>query len=156
MDEQTRILSAAERLDWLRLIRSENVGPRTFFRLLERFGSAAAALAALPELARRGGRERPIVICAKAHAEREAEAAAKLGCTLLAAIEPGYPRWLAAIDDAPPVLAVRGNPSLLGRPMVGLVGARNASLNGWWWPRGWRGASTRRRTKARWPPARWR
>ena len=130
MDEPTRILSSLERLDWLRLIRSENVGPRTFFRLLERFGSAAAALAALPELARRGGRERPITICAKAQAEREVEAAGRLGCTLIAAIEPAYPRWLAAIDDAPPVLALRGNPSLLSRPMVALVGARNASLNG--------------------------
>jgi DNA processing protein len=130
MDEPTRALSATERLDWLRLIRSENVGPRTFHRLLERFGGAAAALAALPELARRGGRERPIAVCPRPAAEREMEAAARLGCTLLAAIEPGYPRWLAAIDDAPPVLAVRGNPSLLGRPMVAVVGSRNASLNG--------------------------
>ena len=130
MDESTQTLSASERLDWLRLIRSENVGPRTFYRLLERFGSAAAALAALPDLARRGGRERPITVCPKAAAEREVEAAAKLGCTLLAAVEPAYPRWLAATDDAPPVLAVRGNPSLLERPMVALVGARNASLNG--------------------------
>ena len=88
MDENTRTLSAAERLDWLRLIRSENVGPRTFFRLIERFGTAGAALAALPELAKRGGRARPIAICPKATAEREAEAAARLGCTLLAAMEP--------------------------------------------------------------------
>ncbi len=130
MDVPLRSLSAAERLDWLRLIRSENVGPRTFFRLLDRFGTAAAALAALPELARRGGRARPIVVCAKAAAERELAAAEHLGCTLLAAIEPAYPRWLAGTDDAPPILAVRGNASLLTRPMVAVVGARNASLNG--------------------------
>lgn len=126
----TRTLSAAERLDWLRLIRSENVGPRTFIRLLERYGSAARALAELPELAKRGGRARPIIVCPKATALRELEAADKLGCTVLAACEPGYPRLLAAIDDAPPVLYARGNPSLLGQSMIAMVGARNASVNG--------------------------
>jgi DNA processing protein len=130
MSEASRILSPQERLDWLRLIRSENVGPRTFVRLLERFGSAAAALAALPELAKRGGRARPIVICPKDAAEREMAAALDIGCTVLAACEPGYPRYLAAIDDAPPILYARGNASLLTRPMVAMVGARNASVNG--------------------------
>ncbi len=130
MDEAPRTLSAAERLDWLRLIRSENVGPRTFQRLIERYGTAAAALAALPELARRGGRAKPIAVCPRAGAERELEAAERLGAVALAAVEPTYPRWLAAIDDAPPILYARGNPSLLTRPMVGMVGARNASING--------------------------
>lgn len=130
MDEQTRKLSAAERLDWLRLIRSENVGPRTFRRLLDRYGSAGAALAALPELAKRGGRARPIVVCAKGVAEAELETAERLGAVALGWGEPGYPRALAAIDDAPPVLYARGNPSLLGKPMVAMVGARNASING--------------------------
>ena len=130
MDAQTQILSAAERLNWLRLIRSENVGPRTFFRLLERFGTVSAALEALPERAKRGGGKRPIAVCPRAVAEREMAAAEKMGCTLLATVEPNYPRWLAGIDDAPPVIAVRGNPSLLNRPMVAMVGARNASLNG--------------------------
>ncbi|MBF0324650.1 DNA processing protein DprA [Magnetospirillum moscoviense] len=130
MSEATRTLSPQERLDWLRLIRSENVGPRTFIRLLERFGSASAALAALPELAKRGGRARPIIICPKDVAEREMEAALALGCTVLAACEPGYPRYLAAIDDGPPILYARGNASLLTRPMVAMVGARNASVNG--------------------------
>jgi len=130
MDEPARTLSAAERLDWLRLIRSENVGPRTFFRLIDRFGSAAAALAALPDLAKRGGRERPIAICPKDVATRELEAGRHLGAEALAACEPAYPRWLAAIDDPPPVLWVRGSTSLLTRPMVAMVGARNASING--------------------------
>ncbi|MBI5164669.1 MAG: DNA-protecting protein DprA [Magnetospirillum sp.] len=130
MDESTRPLSASERLDWLRLIRCENVGPRTFFRLLERFGSAAAALAALPDLARRGGRRGPLAICPRAAAERELETAAALGAVALAACEPGYPRWLAATEDAPPLLYAGGNPSLLTRPMVAVVGARNASING--------------------------
>ncbi|HSV28532.1 MAG TPA: DNA-processing protein DprA [Candidatus Omnitrophota bacterium] len=130
MDEKTHPLSASQRLDWLRLIRSENVGPRTFFRLLERYGTAAAALAALPELAKRGGRTRPITVCTKGVAERELEAAEQVGAIPLAAIEPNYPRWLAATDDAPPILYVRGNPSLLTRSMVAMVGARNASVNG--------------------------
>ncbi len=130
MDENRRNLTPAERLDWVRLIRSENVGPRTFRRLLERFGTASAALAALPELARRGGGKRPIVVCPKATAEAELEVAQKLGAHVLAWGEDAYPRHLAAIDDAPPVLYARGNPSLLGRPMVAMVGARNASVNG--------------------------
>lgn len=126
----TRTLSDTERLDWLRLIRSENVGPRTFLRLIERFGSAARALAEVPALAKRGGRARPIVVCSKAQAEAEMAAAQKLGCTLLASCEPLYPRLLAAIDDAPPVLYARGNVSLLGKSMIAMVGARNASVNG--------------------------
>lgn len=130
MDEQRRPLSASERLDWLRLIRSENVGPRTFSRLLERFGSAAEALAALPDLAKRGGRARPIGIWPRAAAERELQAVERLGARLIATVEPGYPAYLAAIEDAPPLICVRGDASLLARPMVAMVGARNASLNG--------------------------
>ena len=87
-----RPLSDAERLDWLRLIRTENVGPVTFFRLLEQCGSAARALQSLPEMARRGGRTSPLRIPAKAEAEREVAANARLGARLLAACEPDYPR----------------------------------------------------------------
>lgn len=130
MDEGKRQLSAAERFDWLRLIRSENVGPRTFARLLDRFGSAGAALAALPDLARKGGARRPIRVCPKADAEGEMEATQRLGARLLGVAEPGYPPWLAALDDAPPLLCVLGDASVLARPMVAMVGARNASLNG--------------------------
>ena len=130
MSDEAKIISPSERLDWLRLIRSENVGPRTFVKLLERFGSASEALRALPDLAKRGGRARPIKVCPKAQAEAEMDAALSLGCTVLAACEPAYPRYLAAIDDAPPILYALGNASLLTRPMVGMVGARNASVNG--------------------------
>jgi DNA processing protein len=125
-----RALSAAERLDWLRLIRSENVGPITFFQLLQRFGDAGVALAALPELARRGGRLKSIRIHDKAAAEREIEGLAKIGARLLALGEDEYPPPLAAIDDPPPLIAVLGHPHLLKRPMIGVVGARNASANG--------------------------
>lgn len=130
MDDRARKISPAERLDRLRLIRSENVGPRTFRRLLERFGTAAAALAALPELAARGGGKRPIKVCAKGVAEAELAAAERLGAVALCWGEAAYPAFLAATDDAPPVLYARGNVSMLTKPMVAMVGARNASING--------------------------
>jgi DNA processing protein len=123
-------LSEPERLARLRLARSESVGPLTFLRLIERFGDAAAALAALPELARRGGRGGPLRIASAGEAERELAAAARAGARLLCWGEPDYPEALAAIDDPPVVLTVLGDVALLSRPAVALVGARNASLAG--------------------------
>src|SRR5882724_10544672 len=107
-----RELNPAERIDWLRLIRTENVGPVTFYQLLRRFGSAAAALEALPGLANRGGRRVPLAVPTRAVAERELAAVAKAGVALLAWGEPDYPEALAAIDDAPPLLALRGRRDL--------------------------------------------
>lgn len=130
MLQPERELTRAERLDWLRLIRTENVGPITFRMLLGRFGSAAAALDALPELARRGGRSRPLKPPSRAAAERELAAHEAARVRLIALAEPAYPKQLAALEDAPPLLAVGGNPHLLERQAVGVVGARNASLNG--------------------------
>lgn len=125
-----RALSAVERLAWLRLSRSENVGPATFFDLLRHFGSADAALEAIPELARRGGRAKRIQICTEAAARVEEKRVAELGGRLIAAIEPDYPRALAAISDPPPVLTVVGHVHILAKPVVGVVGTRNASANG--------------------------
>lgn len=123
-------LSRSDLLDWLRLIRSENVGPVTFRALLRRYGNAAAALDALPELAWRGGRTKPIRIPPKAAAERELDRLDALGGTALALETDAYPPLLAALDDAPPLLFVRGHLDLLEKPAVALVGARNASANG--------------------------
>ena len=120
----------AKRLDWLRLIRSENVGPRTFRRLLQHFGDAASALEQIPFMAKQGGSKRPIRLCPLADAQRELELGRKLGLTLLAEFDHAYPRHLSTIDDAPPVIWARGDLGLLNRPAVGMVGARNASLNG--------------------------
>jgi DNA processing protein len=120
-------LTDEQRLDWLRLIRSENVGPRTFRTLVNHYGGARAALTALPELARRGGAARAGRICSQEEAERELRAAARLGVELVALGEPEYPARLAAIADAPPLIGVRGQPGCLQRPMVALVGSRNAS-----------------------------
>jgi DNA processing protein len=125
-----RELTSAERLDWLRLIRSENVGPVTFRHLLRRFGSAAAALAALPDLAKRGGRAQPLKVHPRAAAERELAELARLNGRLIAFTEPEFPPALAAVDDSPPLLAVLGQDHLLMRPTVAIVGARNASANG--------------------------
>lgn len=120
-------LTDEQRLDWLRLIRSENVGPRTFRSLVNHYGSARDALEALPELARRGGAARAIRICPQADAEREMETARRLHAVFVAAGEADYPFRLAMIDDAPPLIAVRGNLPVLAQPMIAMVGSRNAS-----------------------------
>src|SRR5690606_16573955 len=125
-----RKLSRAEKIDWLQLCRSGGVGPRTFFKLLARFGSARRALEELPRLAREAGSEDRWRRCRRDEAEAEFEAIAELGCTLLAKGEPGYPERLAEIADPPPLLIVRGEAALLERPAVAVVGARNASANG--------------------------
>lgn len=123
------ILTDAQRLDWLRLIRSENVGPRTFRALVNQFGGAGAALEALPDLARRGGRLL-VKVATREEAERELEAASRLGVRFIAMGEPDYPKVLQAIDTAPPLLALRGSASIFAKPAVAIVGSRNASAAG--------------------------
>jgi DNA processing protein len=121
-----RRLSDAQRLAWLRLIRSENVGPATFRELLNYFGSAKAALEAVPELARRA-RGREIKIFPADKAEAEITRARKLGAELVAIGEPGYPSWLQNITPPPPLLYIMGRPEILSRPIVSIVGSRNCS-----------------------------
>ena len=120
-------LTDAERIDRLRLIRSDNVGPRTFNSLLHHFGNARAALERLPDLARRGGADRAARICSEADARAELAASQKLGVSLLAPDEAGYPPRLAMLDDAPPLLGLRGALKVSMRPMIAIVGSRNAS-----------------------------
>jgi len=126
MRDGTR-LTDRQRIDWLRLIRSDNVGPRTFRSLINHFGSAGAALDHLPDLARRGGAARPARICSEDEAAAEIARGRAIGVTLVAPGEAGYPPRLAAIDDVPPLLAIRGQTEALTRPMIGIVGSRNAS-----------------------------
>lgn len=121
-------LSDAQRLDWLRLIRSEGVGPRTFRGLVNRFGGAGPALRALPDLAKARGK--PIRVTTKAEAEREIAAAARLGARFVAMGEPDYPLPLQATADAPPLICLRGDAACLKRPAVAIVGSRNASAAG--------------------------
>jgi len=125
-----RALNPTERLDWLRLLRSENVGPVTFYQLLAHFGSAQAALEGLPDFARRGGRARPLAICSRSAAERELGALHATGAQLVAWGEPLYPPALTAVDDAPPLIALRGKLDLMAKRAIAVVGARNASANG--------------------------
>ncbi len=105
-------------------------GPITFYQLLQHFGSAAAALEALPEAARRGGRGRALKICPRAEAERELVALDKAGARLIAWGEPDYPPALAAVEDAPPLISAKGKSELLRKRAIAVVGARNASTNG--------------------------
>ena len=116
------------RLAWLRLYRSENVGPITFRQLINRFGGAEAALTALPELAARGGRR--IRIAERAAIEDEMARAARLGARFICLGEPDFPALLRMSDQCPPILAVMGDGAVLSSPTVGIVGARNASLSG--------------------------
>lgn len=121
-------LTDRQLLDWLRLIRSESIGPRTFRALTSRFGNVSAALEALPELARQS--RRTIRICTSAEAERELEAMRRVGARFIALGDPGYPKPLQAIDSAPPLLSVLGEGAALLRPCVAVVGSRNASAAG--------------------------
>ncbi len=118
--------SDADRRDKLRLIRSANVGPVTYFQLMARFGTAAAALDAIPTLAIRGGGRAPY-IATVAQIDAEMRAVAKLGARYLFVGEGLYPPLLAELDTAPPVLIAKGIFTLLERPTVAIVGARNAS-----------------------------
>lgn len=123
-------LTEEQRLDWLRLIRTENIGPRTFRDLINHYGGARAALAALPALARRGGASAPVRVCSREDAEAELKAARARGLELVALGEPDFPPRLQMIDDCPPLLAVRGKSDVLMRPLVAIVGSRNASAAG--------------------------
>jgi DNA processing protein len=124
------------RRDWLRLARSENVGPVTFEQLIRRYGDATKALAALPELSRRGGRTSSLHIPSAAEAEREITAGEALGARLIAACEPDFPALLAALDPPPPLIWTLGKADLLNRPAVAIVGARIASAAGQRFARG--------------------
>ena len=123
-------LSDEQLFDWLRLIRSENVGPRTFRALINACGGARAALEALPDLARRGGARRPIRVASHEEIERELNAARKLRVRFIALGEADYPPVLRQIDSAPPVLSLRGREEALQQPAVAIVGSRNASAAG--------------------------
>ena len=126
----TRPLSDAERIDWVRLARTPNIGPVTFFQLLRKFKSAGAALEGLPELTRKSGRGRELVPPAIADMERELDLTRKYGAQVIASCEPAYPALLKALDPPPPILTALGKIDLATKPTVAIVGARNASAAG--------------------------
>jgi DNA processing protein len=116
----------ADQIARLRLIRSDTIGPVTYFQLLARFGSAQAALDAIPDLAARGGGRAPR-LASRADAEREIEQVARLGARYLFLGQGSYPALLAELEAPPPALIVKGDSNLLDRQAVAIVGARNAS-----------------------------
>ena len=123
-------LTDRQRVAWLRLIRTDNVGPVTFRDLINHFGSAELALEALPELASRGGALKSVRIHPADLAEREIEQARRMGARFLGVGEPGYPLALRQIDGAPPLISVKGRLDTLTQPAIGIVGARNCSISG--------------------------
>ncbi len=122
-------LNDAQRLKWLRLLRSDNVGPATFRDLINRFSSASAALDALPDLAARGG-GRKIRIATAAQAQTEMEQVGRFGGRIAAIGEADYPPMLRHMDVPPPLVTVMGRSDVFAAPAVSIVGARNASASG--------------------------
>ena len=116
----TQSPDSAERLARLRLARSQNVGPRTYAQLMRRYGTATRALEVLPQLAARGGKEN-YIICPKAEADAEMDAALSFGASLLLLGDIDYPRMLRTVEPAPPVLWVKGDQTLLNRRSVAIA-----------------------------------
>tara|TARA_R110001606_G_scaffold42277_2_gene113246 strand:- start:2436 stop:3368 length:933 start_codon:yes stop_codon:yes gene_type:complete len=124
------VLPDSERRDWIRLARTQNIGPVTFAQLLKRFGSPAAALDALPEIARRAGRGRPIVVPTIDEIDAEIEATQRFGARIVASCEADFPPLLRTLAPPPPILTLLGRAPLAAQPTVAIVGARNASAAG--------------------------
>lgn len=125
-----RPLTDGERLDWLRLARTQNVGPVTFAQLIGRYGDAGRALAALPEIAARAVRGKSVAIPSADSIAREIDAATKYGARIVASCEPDFPALLRALDPPPPALTLLGSAALAAQPTCAIVGARNASAAG--------------------------
>ncbi len=128
--EKTSPFSQQKKLDWIRLAQTPYVGPVTFRNLLSTYGSAAHALALLPELSRIGGRKKPLKPPAAAKIKNALADIEEKGAQILFWGHTPYPPLLSVIEDAPPFLIVKGHLSLLQKPGIGMVGARNASTNG--------------------------
>jgi len=123
-------LTDRQRLAWLRLIRSDNVGPATFRDLINHFGSAEMALEALPELSRRGGSTRPVRVASREEALTELDFAQRFGARFVGIGEPDYPSALRQVEGAPPLIAIKGKTPVLRQPSIAMVGARNCSASG--------------------------
>ena len=128
--EQPSRLSQSERLSRIRLARSSNIGPITFRKLLDRFGTAREAIEQLPDIIAKTKGFRKIVLASRNDTVLEIELAQKCGAKPVIWGDPEYPALLARIEDAPPYFYAIGRVELLARPAIGLVGARNASANG--------------------------
>ena len=117
-------------IDIIRLIRSENVGTRTFYSLVKMFGSATKALEKVQEMSLNGGRGKPIKLYSKSDVEKELEKLDNAGAKVLTYLDDAYPPLLKHISDAPPVISYLGNKEIFSKKFCAIVGARNSSLNG--------------------------
>jgi DNA processing protein len=123
-------LSDEQRFNWLRLIRTERIGPVTFKQLINRFGSAKAAIEALPDIAAKGGALKAVKIASEDDIAHEFAEAERLGAIFVAMGEPEYPALLRHFEGAPPIVAALGDVSSLNQSGIGVVGSRSASTNG--------------------------
>ena len=131
MITQAQLSDLQFRLDWIRLIRSTNVGSRTFWDLIKIYGNPSIALEEIPKLAKKGGGKKEIIIPSKSAIKEEIALTESFGAKIITAYDEEYPSLLKHIYDAPPVITVKGNIALLKREkQVAIVGSRNASSNG--------------------------
>ncbi|GAB4352034.1 MAG: DNA-processing protein DprA [Oricola sp.] len=124
------VLSDRQRLAWLRLYRSDHVGPATFRDLIAHCGSAETALEMIPDLARRGGHMKSVRLADADAAKRELDAVRRHGARIVGFGEPDYPPLLRQTENAPPLVTIMGNADVFRRTGAGIVGARNASMSG--------------------------
>ncbi|WP_332061068.1 DNA-processing protein DprA [Bartonella sp. CB74] len=124
------LLTDHQRLNWLRLLRSENIGAVSFRNLIDHYKTAENALEALPELSKKGGLTTSIRIATLEDAEKEMEKAERLGIRFVGIGEPDYPAFLKVTEASPPLIAIKGNFSVFQKPSIGIVGSRNASAAG--------------------------
>lgn len=123
-------LSDRQRLNWLRLIRTDNIGSVTFRDLILFCGSAANAIERLPSLNIRGGGSRTIRVTPLEDAERELEAIERIGARLVGMGEPDYPQQLKNCEAPPPLVIIKGDVNVFRKPPIAIVGSRNASVVG--------------------------
>jgi DNA processing protein len=114
-----------QKIDCIRLIRSENVGPKTFQSLLMLYVSPSNALEAIPKMAAKGGKKKPIKLCNQSDVLKEMDACAKKAAQIITIYDDEYPKLLKKISDYPPVLTVFGQTSIFNKPTISIVGARN-------------------------------
>ncbi|WP_208440878.1 DNA-processing protein DprA [Bartonella raoultii] len=124
------LLTDRQRLSWLRLLRSENIGAVSFRNLIDHYKTAENALAALPELIRKGGGSASIKIASLEDAEKEIQEAERLGVRFIGMGEPDYPAFLKVTEAPPPLIAIKGNVSVFQKTSIGIIGSRNASAAG--------------------------
>jgi len=126
---QNQPTSKKDVIDWLQLCRSDNIGPITFFKILEHFGSVETALSNFDEFLKSSSNPHKIKLCDRSIAIEEFEKAENFGAKILTFSDPQYPQLLREIPDAPPLITVKGDLELLSQEKIAVVGPRNASFN---------------------------